>query len=279
MTIPTIPPQSDNFNRQFPPTIPQQPPFSQPGSYLPGPHGPPPPPKPPKKRHPVLLILAGAAVALLLIVVIAGTLAGSSKKAGSSSSPSKPTSHPAAQPSQATANQAFYKDIQSQFPALAVAGATKVVSLGHSVCNARGRGVGQANLISVINKNNTFGINAQSFVRLAETDLCPAALAPVIKVKPHVIARFSGSGIQNTARFTIRGSGNWVLKWSYNCSNFGLSGNFIVSEDNMGDFNGASVNELGMSGHGQTHVYGDSGRHYLSVNSECNWKTAVVTAP
>ena len=94
-----------------------------------------------------------------------------------------------------------------------------------------------------------------------------------------VLARFHGSGIENTSRFTVPGSGNWELKWSYNCASTGGSGNFIVNEDNDNDLNGASVNELGPGGHGVTHVYGDAGSHYLSVNSECTWSMKAVSLP
>ena len=91
------------------------------------------------------------------------------------------------------------------------------------------------------------------------------------------IARFHGSGIQSTARFRVGGSGDWRLKWSYNCASFGAQGNFQVDEDKRGaDFSGASVNELGRRGHGTTHVYSDKGAHFLEVNSECSWKMRVV---
>ncbi|HUZ24348.1 MAG TPA: hypothetical protein VMV07_11365 [Streptosporangiaceae bacterium] len=106
----------------------------------------------------------------------------------------------------------------------------------------------------------------------------PAQSAPAA-VQKKTLARFSGSGIQNTARFTVPGSGDWELKWSYDCSSFGSQGNFQVGEDNGNDFNGANVNELGTGGHGITHVYGDAGRHYLSVDSECSWSMVAVSQP
>lgn len=88
-----------------------------------------------------------------------------------------------------------------------------------------------------------------------------------------VLATFSGTGVENTAKFTV--SGTWKLKWSYNCATLGSSGNFIVLED--GSAAGAvTVNELGNGGHGVTYGYNDSGRHYLDVNSECPWTVKVV---
>jgi hypothetical protein len=60
-----------------------------------------------------------------------------------------------------------------------------------------------------------------------------------------------------------------LLHWRYDCSAYG-TGNFIVSEDGGNDFSGASVSELGAGGHGVTHLYGDAGSHYLSIDSECS---------
>lgn len=94
-----------------------------------------------------------------------------------------------------------------------------------------------------------------------------------------VIARFNGSGTQNTASFTT--PDNWALSWSYwGCPN-GTS-NFQVTEYNADgsiDPNGVSVNELG-TGRGPvaTYAYGDAGTHYLSVNTEsCSWSLVPVT--
>ena len=94
-------------------------------------------------------------------------------------------------------------------------------------------------------------------------------------VRPHVIARFAGSGIENTPRF--RTSGTWLLRWSYNCANFGQPGNFAVLED--GEAGGVAVNELGTHGHGKTYGYGDAGRHYLEVDSECHWSMKIIGSP
>jgi hypothetical protein len=107
----------------------------------------------------------------------------------------------------------------------------------------------------------------------------PSPAKPPPPPKPVIVARFSGSGIQNTPPFTV--PDQWHLSWWYSCANFGMSGNFIVDEHNTDgglDFNGASVNELG-SGRGPvaTYAYGDAGQHYLSVNSECDWQVVVVT--
>jgi hypothetical protein len=99
-------------------------------------------------------------------------------------------------------------------------------------------------------------------------------------LKPAAVLRtFTGSGSQTTGRFTVPGSGNWALKWSYTCVSYGSAGNFIVDEDGGKDLNGVNVNALGNGSSGITHVYGDAGRHYLVVNSECDWTMSAVAQP
>lgn len=94
-----------------------------------------------------------------------------------------------------------------------------------------------------------------------------------------IIARFSGSGTQNTASFIT--SASWHLSWSYWGCPSGTS-NFQVTEYNTDgslDLNGISVNELG-TGRGPvaTYAYGDAGTHYLSVSTEgCSWLLVPVT--
>lgn len=107
----------------------------------------------------------------------------------------------------------------------------------------------------------------------------PVAATPPAAPKPTIVARFSGNGDQNTPPFTV--PNDWHLSWWYSCTDFGSSGNFIVSEfntDGSEDFNGAEVNELG-NGEGPvaTYVYGDAGQHYLQISSECDWQVVVVT--
>jgi hypothetical protein len=93
-------------------------------------------------------------------------------------------------------------------------------------------------------------------------------------VKARVIATFSGSGIENTPKFTV--TSTWKLDYSFSCRNFGGSGNFIVSEDGGNDFNGVDVNDLAVSKTGSTWGYDDSGTHYLEINSECDWTVKVT---
>jgi hypothetical protein len=98
----------------------------------------------------------------------------------------------------------------------------------------------------------------------------PSARHPV----PHTVAVFSGSGIENTPRFTVPAT--WKLAWQYNCASFGQAGNFQVYED--GTSGRVNVNELGKGGHGATFGYSDAGSHYLEVNSECRWRLKIITS-
>ena len=66
------------------------------------------------------------------------------------------------------------------------------------------------------------------------------------------------------------------MKWSYDCSNFGYSGNFIVDPSGGTNFE-IGPNELGLSGSGTDH-YTDTGTFSLSIISECNW-TITVSGP
>jgi hypothetical protein len=95
--------------------------------------------------------------------------------------------------------------------------------------------------------------------------------------RAHTVATITGSGIQNTPKFTV--TATWKLVYSFSCASFGQAGNFIVDEDGGNDFNGVSVNDLAMSRSGSTWAYGDAGTHYLAVNSECSWKVAIVDEP
>ena len=93
------------------------------------------------------------------------------------------------------------------------------------------------------------------------------------------IATFSGSGDASTAQFTIHGNGNWVLTYSYDCSaQPGGEGLFIVDEDAMNNEtpSAVAIDRLGSGGKGSWHVYGDAGRHYLEILTECTYAISVV---
>jgi hypothetical protein len=96
------------------------------------------------------------------------------------------------------------------------------------------------------------------------------------KPSAHTVATFSGSGQENTPKFTV--TDTWKLKYSFDCSSFGQSGNFQVYEDGGSDFS-LSVNDLAISKSSSTYAYGDAGTHYLQINSECSWSVKVIDEP
>jgi hypothetical protein len=287
--------QQGQYGQQFPPPpgqFPQQPQYPPTGQQSPYGYQQPQPPyspqqqswqggqlqPPPRKPHRKRNIWLGVLAALIVLGII-GSLTGGSKDASSSSTaaavspaPAAATTAPATTAPKANPlsprDRRYISSVTSRFPD--VTGSTGTfIAVGNSTCQARRDGASQA-AVTVVAESK-FGHVAGRYVRLTEKDLCAAELPK----KPAVIASFSGSGIENTARFTV--TGDWTLKWSYDCSGFGDTGNFIVDEDGGGDFSGANVNELGPGGHGETHVYNDSGRHYLSMNSECSWTAKVVS--
>lgn len=94
------------------------------------------------------------------------------------------------------------------------------------------------------------------------------------KAKTVTLIKASGSAIKNTDPFEA--PDEWTLKYSFDCSNFGTSGNFQVYVYDGGDLVDVSVNELKDSGKDSTRVY-DGGHLHLQINSECDW-TVKATA-
>jgi hypothetical protein len=97
-----------------------------------------------------------------------------------------------------------------------------------------------------------------------------------------VLFTFSGSGIRNSASFTVNSSAV-TARYSYNCSAFGSSGNFIADlvsgSPSSESYDDQSIaNELGSGGSQTTTVYPqDQGSSYhLEVNSECSWSITLT---
>ncbi len=99
----------------------------------------------------------------------------------------------------------------------------------------------------------------------------PASTAPAAVAR--TVTTFSGSGTESTAPFTV--TANWAVAYSFDCSDFGYKGNFIIMED--GTFTGAmDVNVLALKKSGTSYAYGDAGTHYLKMTTECAWTVKVV---
>lgn len=122
-------------------------------------------------------------------------------------------------------------------------------------------------------------ISATTSPAPASTSSSPAAAAAPAS---HVLIRFAGSGIKNSAPFDV-GSGPLTVTYRFNCAAFGQSGNFQAdllygNQSSLNSDDQSIANDLAMSGRQTTTVYPqDPGQdYYLSVNSECSWHLKVV---
>ncbi|MGC8466534.1 MAG: hypothetical protein ACP5O0_11525, partial [Acidimicrobiales bacterium] len=109
---------------------------------------------------------------------------------------------------------------------------------------------------------------------IAATAVVTAATAGVASASTATFTSTQIGSSGQTPQFTE--SGNWQMAWSYNCSNFGSSGNFTVTVNQPSNSTVFDIgpNQLGMSGSG-TDSYTDTGTFSLSVSSECNWSISV----
>ena len=116
----------------------------------------------------------------------------------------------------------------------------------------------------------------------------PAATQPAAAAAAHpaassgVLISFSGSGIRNSAPFVVNSS-TVTARYSYDCSAFGTSGNFIASmvsgSPSYGTYDDQTIaNALGSGGSQTSTVYPqDQGTSYhLEVNSECSWSITLT---
>ena len=123
-------------------------------------------------------------------------------------------------------------------------------------------------------------MSPKKFVRTAEKDLCPQYLPK----PPVVLLRLSGSGIQNSAPVLVTQS-TLQVHYSYDCSSFGGSGNFIADFEtgNQASFSSDDqpiANALSSGGSATTTIYPQNtgSEYHLAVNSECNW-SVTISAP
>jgi hypothetical protein len=85
---------------------------------------------------------------------------------------------------------------------------------------------------------------------------------------------FTGSGSSTTRQFRPP-TGSWRIDYSFDCTNFGYTGNFMVSVyDGHNNLIELPVNALKKVGKGTSYVY-HSGTFHLNVISECDWTISV----
>jgi len=129
----------------------------------------------------------------------------------------------------------------------------------------------------------TFSIQVNSECSWTESIVAVGPIPSAVTASPlpssaNVLWSMSGQGALSGPQFTVSSSASgWIEHWSYDCTSFGTSGNFITSITGYGGASGTTdmgANELGMSGSGSNYYYG-TGTFSIQVNSECNWTETV----
>jgi hypothetical protein len=92
------------------------------------------------------------------------------------------------------------------------------------------------------------------------------------------VAKFSGQGDLTTPAFTVSAKGDWQIAWSYRCPATLPVGVLVVADAAPGTV-GATINESGSSGRGDTWLHADGRRHRLVVISTCSWTMKVTQNP
>jgi hypothetical protein len=105
----------------------------------------------------------------------------------------------------------------------------------------------------------------------------PTSAAPTTAAAKTVVLKVSGNGIKDTKTFSIS-STDYSVAYTYDCSSFGTSGNFIadVQSSDMGTYD-SIANVLGAKGSDVSYQHdGPLSDVYVSVNSECSWTVTVT---
>jgi hypothetical protein len=165
-------------------------------------------------------------------------------------------------------------------PGYSLTGATdvQIATAATDICANRAQGNTQAQVISYL--STSWHLNPKRVVRAAEQDVCPK-YGPK---PPVVLIRLSGNGIENSPPVVVN-SGTLTVKYSYDCSSAGGSGNFIADlqtpdQASLSSDDQSIANALGAGGSATTTIYPQDvgSKYYLAVNSECNW-SVTVTSP
>jgi hypothetical protein len=123
-------------------------------------------------------------------------------------------------------------------------------------------------IVSSLGKSGSSGSYHAASKASSRTGHHKTAPAP----RPQILLDVEGSGIKTTQRF--QAPDEWAIAWSFDCSNSGGSGNFIVSVD--GDISDTAANQLASSGHDVSYEH-SGGNVYLEINSECDWHVRAVS--
>jgi hypothetical protein len=116
-------------------------------------------------------------------------------------------------------------------------------------------------------------------VPITSSTPAPVVTTPSPAFVPTTLLDISGNDRQQTQQFTVPSGSHWSLAYSYDCSGFGLFGNFIVgiySSNGRRRIRDQGAKALGVGGLKVQH-YNDSGTFHLTINSECSWTVKALT--
>jgi hypothetical protein len=89
------------------------------------------------------------------------------------------------------------------------------------------------------------------------------------------IAAFAGRGDETTSQFALKSRAPWQIWWSYSCP-AGVPVGQLIVEDAAPGAVGASIDQAGDAGHGETSLTAGPGTHHLVVISNCSWQLKVM---
>ncbi len=190
--------------------------------------------------------------------------------------PAQPSSAP---PTFTTGQQAFISDARSRFNVGASVADADLAQVGQAVCTAAGAQVDRKalDLVPAANGMGVTGSGADSLINLAENVPAPAW---------HTLARFSGSGQENSRTFRLLGD-NPVLRVTYRYwdNSSGYGGDNFIADLVSRDDDVQIVNDIAVSGGKTTRLYpdlsfGGSAVYHLEVQATgpyCHCPAAVLT--
>jgi Protein of unknown function (DUF732) len=241
-------------------------------------YGPPPQRRTRHRVRRVLIISGAVTVAFILLVVVTS---GKGKPPTTPKASSTTSATPAPTSSLTAAQQQFVNAMSTKYGLGTGTSASdsSVLGVGNSVCGLLKDGGSESTIADVIqqSRSSLSASDAAGIVSLAGQNLCPQDVpAPFVA---QTLLTDSGSGDDTTAQFTVGGTGDYKVYWTYNEGSFGQSVNFQLWADGGSDSAFTDPNQLANGGSGVVNVYNDAGNHTITVNSEGNWTLKVVTAP
>jgi hypothetical protein len=106
-------------------------------------------------------------------------------------------------------------------------------------------------------------------------------LTPRTPAEYRVLAAFSGHGDRKTAEFSVKGSRQWQLRWTYRCAPKAAAAQFTLLRADMGPGHPTirrTTEDFARRGRGSEWLRATGHHHYLEVISACSWRVKVLQA-